>query len=363
MNSPNSKTHLIVTGPCGFIGTHFVKSICLREEVAQHFEFHLVDALTYAGRYENIEHEIAHHPHLHFQKLDLSRPHEVQSFFSALQQKEVNLGGVIHFAAETHVDRSIASPLPFYETNVMGTFHLIEASRQWHMGAYKKQNLKVLTRDFCFLHISTDEVYGHLGLKDPAFTEDTPLTPNSPYSASKAASDLLVRSYVKTYKFPAIISRCSNNYGPYQHHEKLIPHMISRFFQGETLPIYGRGENVRDWIHAEDHVNMLWTLFQEGELGEVYNVGGLCEKSNLEVVSTLLKLMGGTQDRMEFVADRPGHDFRYAMDISKIQKAFSYTPQFTFDKGLAQTLQWYQSHTPWNTPTIHPKGVRHEHPP
>jgi dTDP-glucose 4,6-dehydratase len=241
-------------------------------------------------------------------------------------------------AAESHVDRSIMGPAVFVDTNVRGTLTLLEACRAT-VGARE--------RPFRFLHVSTDEVYGTLGPADPPFTELTPLAPNSPYSASKAASDLLVRSYVETFQFPAIVTRCSNNYGPYQLPEKLIPLMITRALADQPLPLYGDGMNVRDWLYVEDHVAAIWEVLTHGRLGEVYNVGGETELRNLVVVKTLLRLLGKPESLIRFVTDRPGHDLRYAMNIDKLAGELGWRPLHTFEAGLAETVGWYLDHRSW----------------
>jgi len=241
-------------------------------------------------------------------------------------------------AAESHVDRSIMGPAVFVDTNVRGTLTLLEACRA---------RLTGLARPFRFLQVSTDEVYGTLGPDDPPFTEETPLAPNSPYSASKAGADLLVRSYVETFDFPAIITRCSNNYGPYQFPEKLIPLMITRAMADQQLPVYGDGLNVRDWLHVDDHASAIWAVLTRGRCGEVYNIGGGAELRNIEVVRKLLRTLGKPESLVQYVTDRAGHDRRYAMDTDKLCRELAWGPQHAFEAGLATTVRWYLNHRGW----------------
>ena len=245
---------------------------------------------------------------------------------------------IVHLAAESHVDRSIMGPGVFVDTNVKGTLTLLEACRA---------ELSVRPRPFRFVHVSTDEVYGSLGPDDPPFSERTSIACNSPYSASKAASDLLVRAYVETFGVPAVITRCSNNYGPYQFPEKLIPLMITRALRDEPLPVYGDGRNVRDWIYVEDHAEALWRVLTAGAVGTVYNIGGESEIANIDLVRRLLALLGKPESLIQFVTDRLGHDRRYAMDISRIRSTLGWTPRHDFADGLAATVEWYLSHRGW----------------
>jgi len=272
---------------------------------------------------------------------DIADRELVASLFS-----RYNVSRVVHFAAETHVDRSIMDPGVFVRTNVLGTFNLLETARHaWKDlkgGAHR------------FLHISTDEVYGSLGPDDPPFTEETPYSPNSPYAASKAGADFLVRSYFHTYGFPALITNCSNNYGPYQFPEKLIPFAISQALAGKPVPIYGAGTNIRDWIYVEDHCRAVLTVLEQGRPGETYNLGGRQEKPNLELVRLLLRLLremrpdlGNPEDLITFVTDRPGHDWRYALIIDKIERELGWRPQVDLEEGLRRTLSWYLTHADW----------------
>jgi len=325
---------ILVTGGAGFIGSNFVRWVLEQDGAAQIVN---LDALTYAGNLESLT--------------DVDRAFgeggdrryrfvhgDIRDFETvrALLGQDVN--AVVHFAAESHVDRSILGPRAFVETNVNGTFTLLEAVRA---------ELAERPRDFRFVHVSTDEVYGDLAPEDPAFTEETPLSPNSPYSASKAGSDLLVRSYAHTFGLPAIITRCSNNYGPYQFPEKLIPLMITRALADEPLPVYGDGKNVRDWLHVADHADAIWTVLTRGGLGGAYNIGGECEVQNLEIVRHLLRHLGKPESLIQFVTDRPGHDRRYAMNIAKISRETGWRPRHRLDDGLRDTVNWYVEHRQW----------------
>ncbi|WP_407920371.1 dTDP-glucose 4,6-dehydratase [Gottfriedia luciferensis] len=313
-----------VTGGAGFIGGNFVQYMVNKYPSYDIFN---LDVLTYAGdltKHKNIE----NNENYHFAKVDISNRDEIMELFN----KE-KFDYVVHFAAESHVDRSITEPEIFVKTNVLGTQVLLDAS--------KAINVKK------FVHVSTDEVYGELDF-DPTtfFTEDTPLQPNSPYSASKASSDLLVRAYHETFKLPMNITRCSNNYGPYHFPEKLIPLTISRVLNDQKVPVYGTGENIRDWLHVLDHCSAIDLVMHEGENGEVYNVGGHNERTNLEVVKTIISALGKSEDLIEFVQDRLGHDKRYAIDPSKLEK-LGWKPTYNFDTGIAQTVQWYLDNKEW----------------
>jgi len=310
---------ILVTGGSGFIGSNFV-----REALAQGHEIINLDKLTYAGNPENLE-DIAETASYRFMHGDIADQ-------TVVRQAMDGVDWVVNFAAESHVDRSIDDPSPFITTNVLGTQVLLHAAHQ--LGVKR------------FLQVSTDEVYGSLGAKG-AFDEQSPIEPNSPYAASKAAADLLVRSYVKTFGLDAIITRCSNNYGPFQFPEKLIPLMITNALEGLSLPVYGDGSNVRDWIHVDDHCRALLRVLEEGTAGEVYNIGGRGEASNLEVVRRILSILGVSEDKIEFVKDRPGHDFRYAIDCSKLERGLEWTPKVDFKEGLAATVAWYRDHQLW----------------
>jgi dTDP-glucose 4,6-dehydratase len=319
---------IILTGCAGFIGSNFVRTIVTREKDCQ---FLILDALTYAGRFETIE-PFVDGERVQFQKLDIRDQEAVNTAFEAYQPD-----GVIHFAAESHVDRSITNPNIFVETNVLGTMNLLNAA----LKRFADQP------DFRFVHVSTDEVYGSLKEDDPAFSETTPLSPNSPYSASKASSDLLAMAYCETYKLPVMITRCSNNYGPYQFPEKLIPLMIDNAKKDKSLPVYGDGKNIRDWIFVDDHNEGVWSVFCKGQGGEVYNFGGASERRNIEVVKRILEALGKSEDLITFVEDRKGHDWRYAIDFSKAEKQLGWKPTVTFEEGLKKTIDWYNDNQPW----------------
>lgn len=311
---------IVVTGGAGFIGSNLVRFLVGQGDTVVTF-----DKLTYAGNLKNLD---GLDESLHtFVRGDIAEPKDVRALFET-HQPDV----VMHLAAESHVDRSIDAPGEFIRTNVQGTQVLLDTAK--HFGVRK------------FIHVSTDEVYGELD-ETGLFTEETPLAPNSPYSASKAASDLLVRAYVKTFGFPACITRCSNNYGPYQFPEKLIPLFSTNAMEDKPLPLYGKGSNVRDWIHVEDHCRALRVVMEMGVPGEVFNIGGNCEKTNLEITRAILKILGKPEDLIQYVTDRPGHDFRYAIDSSKIRKALSWEPEIPFEKGLASTIAWYQNNRSW----------------
>lgn len=332
---------IFLTGAAGFIGANFV-----HYWLSQFGEPVLVlDALTYAGNLESLA-PVADDPRFDFTRVDICDHEAVAALLEKHQPR-----AIIHFAAESHVDRSIHGPGEFIRTNVQGTYELLEAAR-----AYWSALPDAAKTSFRFLHISTDEVYGSLGPNDPPFTETTPYAPNSPYSASKAASDHLVRAWHHTYGFPALTTNCSNNYGPYQFPEKLIPLMIHNALAGKPLPVYGDGQNVRDWLYVKDHCRAIARVLEAGRLGETYNVGGHNEVKNLDVVHTLCDLLDelrpkadGTsyKSQITFVTDRPGHDRRYAIDASKIQSELGWTPQETFSTGLRKTVQWYLDHADW----------------
>lgn len=328
-------TCILVTGGAGFIGSNFVRWVLDHVPDVRVINY---DLLTYAGNLESLE--------------DVARRygsdgdgrycfvHGDIGDCDAVTRALIDHGAdaVVHMAAESHVDRSIMGPAVFVDTNVRGTLTLLEACRA---------TLAERARPFRFVQVGTDEVYGTLGPTDPPFTEETPLAPNSPYSASKAAADFLVRAYVETFGFPALITRCSNNYGPYQFPEKLIPLMITRALRDEPLPVYGDGLNVRDWIHVEDHAEGLWLALTKGAVGAVYNLGGEAESSNLEIVRTLLRLLGKPESLIRFVPDRPGHDRRYAMAITRVRRELGWRPRHTLADGLAETVTWYRANRAW----------------
>jgi dTDP-glucose 4,6-dehydratase len=316
---------ILVTGGCGFIGSNFVRYIL---KAYPNYSILNVDKLTYAGNLENLA-DLTSSPRYRFIRTDIAEAPQMEAII-----KE-GVDAIVNFAAESHVDRSIEDPGAFMRTNVFGTFVLLEAVRK----VFPKQKIRIV-------HISTDEVYGSLG-ESGAFTEETPLAPNSPYSASKTAADMFVRAYYHTYGLPASITRCSNNYGPYQFPEKLIPLLISNAIEDKELPIYGDGMNVRDWIYVEDHCRALDTVLHHGKEGEVYNIGGRSEKPNLEVVKTVLDQLGKPHSLIRFVKDRPGHDRRYAMDFSKVERELGWKPTFSFEEGVRLTVAWYRTHQEW----------------
>jgi dTDP-glucose 4,6-dehydratase len=315
-------TVVLVTGGCGFIGSNFLHFLLAHDTEIQVLNY---DALTYAGNLANLR-AVSQHPRYRFIHGDITDRAAVRAAVSQ------GVSGIIHFAAESHVDRSIHDSGPFVRTNVLGTQVLLDAAREFGLRR--------------FLQISTDEVYGSLG-PTGAFREDSPLAPNSPYSASKAAADLLVRSYVHTFGLPALITRCSNNYGPFQFPEKLIPLFISNLLQDEPVPVYGDGQNVRDWIHVRDHAAAILAVWRQGRVGEVYNIGGRSERTNLELTHQLLKVMNKPHSLIRYVPDRPGHDRRYAIDCSKIESELGWRPQVSFEQGLLDTVRWYQENPDW----------------
>jgi dTDP-glucose 4,6-dehydratase len=314
---------ILVTGGAGFIGSSFVRYV-LRTQ--KDVEVVNLDLLTYAGNLHNVD-EVASDKRYSFVRANISDTAAVQAVF-----EQHRIDAVVNFAAETHVDRSIDNPAPFLFTNVAGTQNLLEHARRFKVSR--------------FVQISTDEVYGSLG-ETGAFREDTPIDPSSPYSASKASADVWVMSYFKTFGLPAVITRCTNNYGPYQFPEKLIPLLISNAMDGRPLPIYGDGLNVREWIFADEHSRAVWMALERGRPGEVYNVGSGHERTNLDVVRELLRLMGKPESLITFVKDRPGHDRRYAMDCGKIQREWGWRSEVDFSQGLAQTIEWYKTHPEW----------------
>jgi dTDP-glucose 4,6-dehydratase len=329
---------LLVTGGAGFIGSNFVL-----EAVRRGHQVVNLDALTYAGNIGNLA-SLEGNPAHEFVRGSILDGPLVAGLLTRHQP-----GAVVHFAAESHVDRSILGPATFVETNITGTFVLLEAALQyWRSLPEPRQGW------FRFLHVSTDEVYGSLGPDEPAFHEETPYRPNSPYSASKAASDHLVRAYFHTYGLPVLTTNCSNNYGPYQFPEKLIPLMIHNAIHGRPLPVYGDGQNVRDWLYVADHCDAILTVLEKGKLGETYNAGGLNEQKNIDVVNTLCMILdelrpeGAPHNRLiTYVKDRPGHDRRYAIDCAKLQRTLGWSPKESFASGIRKTVQWYLDNAQW----------------
>jgi dTDP-glucose 4,6-dehydratase len=314
---------ILVTGGAGFIGSNFIRFLL---QSGRNYRIVNLDKLTYAGNLENLA-DLNQSPNYEFVRGDICD--------GKLMDRLLGDGveGVVNFAAESHVDRSLYEPNVFIQTNVVGVQILLHAGMRHKI---KK-----------FVQVSTDEVYGSLGAQDPKFREDFPLAPNSPYSASKAAGDLLARSYFKTYGFPVVVTRCSNNYGPYQFPEKLIPLFVTNAIEDRPLPVYGDGLNVRDWIHVEDHCRALELVLEKGKPGEIYNVGGEAERTNLEITKHILQIIEKPESLMHYVIDRPGHDRRYAIDFSKIEREIGWKPLYSLEEGLEQTVRWYMDHEDW----------------
>lgn len=336
---------ILVTGGAGFIG-----SAVVRHAVRAGHNIVNLDALTYAANLANVE-PVANSPLYLFEHADIRDRSALDRIFASHAPD-----AVMHLAAESHVDRSIDGPSDFVETNITGTFNMLEAAR-----AYWQQQGR--PESFRFHHISTDEVYGTLG-PTGQFTEDTPYAPNSPYSASKAASDHLVRSWHETYGLPVLVTNCSNNYGPYHFPEKLIPVVILKALAGEPIPVYGKGENVRDWLYVEDHADALLTVVTKGEIGRTYNIGGENERTNIELVQTICGILDKKRpkaksyaEQIAFVADRPGHDLRYAIDPTRIRTELGWRPSVTVEEGLERTVQWYLDNEAWWQPLLDRQGV------
>ena len=318
-----STSPILVTGGCGFIGANFIKEILSLDKGIKIIN---LDALTYAGNMENLT-DCLDNPNHNFVKADIR---DIQAVSKIITEHSPD--AILNFAAESHVDRSIDSPMEFFETNVGGTLNLLNAAREHGVKR--------------FLQVSTDEVYGTLG-DTGLFTEDTPLAPNSPYSASKTGADLFVRAYHETFGMDTIITRCSNNYGPYQFPEKLIPLMINNARHNKPLPVYGTGLNVRDWIHVRDHCTGIWAALTKGKAGEVYNFGGDSERTNLQVIKAILDILDKPESLIKFVKDRPGHDLRYAIDAFKAKRELGWEPTMDFEAGLKETVNWYLENSKW----------------
>ena len=337
--------NLLITGGCGFIGSNLIRHLLATQSVGGLVN---LDCLTYAGHLENLS-SVATDPRYRFEKVDLRDQAAVVQVIRAH-----DITHVLHLAAESHVDRSITGPADFITTNIVGTFNLLEACRaQWTGAAEAGRSVR-------FHHVSTDEVYGSLGATG-YFTETAPYAPNSPYSASKASSDMLVRAYHHTYGLPTVVTNCSNNYGPYQFPEKLIPVVIQKLLARQPIPVYGDGMNVRDWLFVEDHCEALWQVLTRGVSGETYNIGGHNEWANLRIVELLCDLVdemrpdlgGGSRKLISFVKDRPGHDRRYAIDASRIERDLGWTPAHRFEEGIRKTVRWYLDNQPWAAQVVH----------
>jgi len=334
------KRTVVITGGAGFIGNHVVR---LFVNKYPDYKIINVDKLTYAGNLANLK-DIEDRPNYKFVKMDIC---DFEAFCQLMQDEHVD--GIIHLAAESHVDRSIKDPFTFARTNVMGTLSLLQAAKLYWESLPEKYEGKR------FYHISTDEVYGSLGFDDELFTETTKYNPHSPYSAAKASSDHFVRAYHDTYGLPTIVTNCSNNYGPYQFPEKLIPLFINNIRHGKPLPVYGKGENVRDWLYVEDHARAIDLIFHEGKVAETYNIGGFNEWKNIDLIKVMIRTVdrilgnpeGHSLGLITYVTDRPGHDARYAIDSSKLQKELGWEPSLQFEEGIEKTVRWYLDHQEW----------------
>lgn len=336
---------LLITGGAGFIG-----SALIRMTLSHGNSVVNVDSLTYASNLENLA-PVLPSANYAFEKVDIRNAEDIKRVFESHQPDHV-----IHLAAESHVDRSIDGPEDFISTNIDGTFNMLRAALEYWSSLEDTKKAA-----FKFIHVSTDEVYGDLGTDDPAFSETHPYNPSSPYSASKAASDHLVRAWGRTYGLPVIVTNCSNNYGPYQFPEKLIPVVILKCLTGEPIPVYGKGTNIRDWLYVDDHADALLTVLEKGTTGETYNIGGNNERRNIDLVTTLCGLMdelrprssgGSYADLITFVEDRPGHDRRYAINAGKIERELGWTPSVTFDDGFRSTVKWYLENKAWWQPLL-----------
>ena len=325
--------NVIVTGGAGFIGSNFVRHVLERNKEIRVIN---VDKLTYAGNLENLK-GLENDKRYVFEKADICDKGKIEEII-----KKYEVDTIINFAAESHVDRSIKDPTEFINTNIKGTQNLLAiAKNAWEIG---EDTYKEGVR---YLQVSTDEVYGSLNIDDPCFTENTPLSPHSPYSASKASADMLVKAYFDTYKFPALITRCSNNYGPYQFPEKFIPLIMNNCLKHKNIPVYGDGSNIRDWLYVEDHCEAIDLVFHKGVAGERYNIGGHNEKRNIEIVKLILKRLGKSEDLIEYVEDRKGHDYRYAIDPTKIKNELGWYPKTKFEDGIVKTIDWYLANPDW----------------
>lgn len=329
--------NILITGGAGFIGSHVVR---LFTKKYPNYKIVNLDVLSYAGNLENLK-DIENYPNYSFVKADICQLNTVKSIL-----KKHKINGIIHLAAESHVDRSIKNPLSFAKTNVLGTLSLLQAAKEfWDKASFKNP---------LFYHISTDEVYGTLS-DTGFFTESTAYDPHSPYSASKASSDHFVRAFHSTYKLPVIISNCSNNYGAYQFPEKLIPLFINNIYNNKSLPVYGKGKNIRDWLYVEDHTNAIDLIFHKGKIGDTYNIGGFNEWKNIDLIKVLIKTTdkllgrpeGASEKLISYVSDRAGHDYRYAIDASKIKRELGWKPSLQFEQGIQKTVEWYLKNQDW----------------
>ncbi len=334
---------ILITGGAGFIGSALARYLINKTENT----IMVLDSLTYSGNLDSLK-EIKNNSRFNFTKCNILEFEKVKEIFTYFEPCKI-----MHLAAESHVDRSIDSPKQFIETNIFGTYYLLEAARNFYSNLNSSQKL-----DFRFHHISTDEVYGDLKNNDDLFNESTPYSPSSPYSASKASSDHIVRAWKKTFNLPTLITNCSNNYGPYHFPEKLIPHIIISALNGRSLPIYGNGKQIRDWLYVEDHVKALYKVLCDGKIGETYNIGGYNEVTNIDVVTSICEILEELapnkpksikhyKDLISFVEDRPGHDYRYAIDATKIKKHLGWYPEETFESGLRKTVKWYLKNKDW----------------
>ena len=331
------RKRILVTGGAGFIGSNFIHMMLNKYP---DYIIINVDALTYAGNLENLK-DVENNPHHIFIRADIRDRVKIEEIFSSY-----NIDMVVNFAAESHVDRSIVEPEVFLTTNIIGTHVLLDVAKKcWKVHAEDKY-CRQYKPGVKFLQVSTDEVYGTLG-ETGKFVEDMPLMPNSPYSASKASADMIARSYHETFGMPVNITRCSNNYGPYQFPEKLIPLVINNCLKNKNLPVYGDGMQIRDWLHVADHCSAIDTVLHKGKIGEIYNIGGNNEKTNIEIVRLVIEMMGKSEKLIKYVKDRPGHDRRYAIDNTKIATQLGWEPAYTFEKGIKETIGWYLDHKQW----------------
>ena len=328
--------NILVTGGAGFIGSNFVKHMLATYD----YNIINIDSLTYAGNLENLK-DVENNPKYTFVKADIRDREALDKIFA-----EYQIDTVVNFAAESHVDRSIVDPEIFLSTNVLGTQALLDTAKKYWKVNPDDKHCRLFKEGVKYLQVSTDEVYGTLG-KEGMFTETTPLAPNSPYSASKTSADLVVRAYHETFGMPINITRCSNNYGPYQFPEKLIPLMINNCLNNKELPVYGDGMQIRDWLHVKDHCTGIDTVLHKGKIGEVYNIGGNNEKANIEIVKLIIKNLGKSENLIKYVQDRPGHDRRYAIDNSKITRELGWAPSYTFEQGIKETIEWYLANQEW----------------